>query len=162
VDPVTSRCGIDPRGVPLSRLFAMAFRRLGDDLQAQMIERGWPWIRPVHGYVLLILRRRPTTATEISALLGVTKQATSKLIDQMVEERLLARSSCCNDARAKILRLTPRGWELLTEIESATEEIEQLWAQVLGDQRLQSLRTDLWAVLCPQEDADLPATRPIW
>jgi len=162
MDPVTADCTAGARSVPLSRIFAMAFRSLGDDLHGELSGRGWPWVRPVHGYVLQILCRRPTTATEISALLGVTKQAASKLIDQMVEERLLVRAYCSNDARARILRLAPRGVELLATIEEATREVEDRWARALGEERLQALRTDLMAVLCPQGRQDVPPTRPIW
>ena len=69
--------------VPLARLFAVALRTLIDDLHDGLVERGWVDVRRSYGFVLLALRERETTTTELAGLLGVSKQATSKQLDAM-------------------------------------------------------------------------------
>ena len=68
-----------PAAVPLARLMGMGFRLLIDDLHDRLAAQGWRDIRPAYGFALLAIRDGETTTTELARLLGVTKQATSKL-----------------------------------------------------------------------------------
>ncbi len=67
--------------VPLARLLAMAYRHLVVGLHERLAARGWRDVRPQYGYVLLACRDRPTTSGELAGMLGVSKQAASKLAD---------------------------------------------------------------------------------
>ena len=74
-------------------------------LHEELAARGWRDVRPQYGYVLLACRDRPTTSARSAGMLGVSKQAASKLIDAMVEAGLLRRRSSAADSRAKPLSL---------------------------------------------------------
>jgi DNA-binding MarR family transcriptional regulator len=151
-----------PDGVPLARLFAMAFRSLVDDLHAQLADRGWRDIRPPYGFVLLAVRDEPTTATDISRLLGLTKQAASKVLDAMEAADLVRRRSHAEDGRAKLVAITPEGRRLLRDVESIYAGLEAGWAAVVGAERVDALRRDVAAVLRAQNDGELPPIRPTW
>ena len=69
--------------VPLARLMGMAFRQLVDDLHGALRARGWTDVRESYGFVLLAIRDQQTTTGELAGLLGVSKQATSKLLEAM-------------------------------------------------------------------------------
>ncbi len=152
----------DPSRVPLARLFATAFRDLIDGLHAGLDERGWAGVRPVHGFVLLAASAGPTSASELAVLLGTSKQAAAKLIDQMSEAGYVERSADPHDRRVVRVSLTGRGRELMLAVEHRYAELEAQWAQVIGAEALERMRADLEAVLRARHDGELPAVRPTW
>src|SRR5207302_752176 len=95
--------------VPLARLFAMAYRHLIEGLHARLAEHGYHDVRPSFGYVLLAARETPIPGRELAELLGVTKQAASQLVDAMELGGYVQRRDDPDDARAKLIKLTPRG-----------------------------------------------------
>lgn len=148
--------------IPLARLMAMAFRALIDDLHAHLARRGWKDVRPAYGYVLLAARDGSVTVTEIATLLGMTKQAASKLAETMVSEGYLRRGENPDDARSKQLTLSARGTRLLATVEAIYAEVEAEWAAVIGAPALERMRTDLTRALRGLHDGALPAIRPTW
>ena len=120
----------------------MALRSLLDDLHAQFAQRGFE-VRPAFAFVLLELRKHTMTGNDIAQLLGITKQAASKLVDTMEAERYLVRKPDPDDARAKLLHIAPKGKRLLEAAEEIYAELEADWAKVIGKTRLEELRSDL-------------------
>jgi DNA-binding MarR family transcriptional regulator len=147
--------------VPLARLFAMAYRHLVVALHERLVARGWRDIRPSYGYVLLACRDRPTTSGEVAGLLGVSKQAASKLVEGMAEAGLVRRRAAADDSRVRLVALTPRGRRLLAVVEEVYLEIEQEWAQEVGRGTVESVRKGLVRVLTSAYDGELPPVRPI-
>src|SRR4051812_12644470 len=100
-------------GPPLARLFAIAYKQLIDTLHDRLAQRGWPDLRAGYGFVLLAVRDRPMSVTELADVLGVSKQATSKLVDVMTTDGYLDRRVARDDARQRDVMLTSRGRKLL-------------------------------------------------
>jgi DNA-binding MarR family transcriptional regulator len=151
--------------VPLARLFAMAVRSLIDDLHERLEGRGWPGMRPVHGFALLAVRDGddPATVVSLAGLLGVTKQAASKLVTAMEEAGYVRRAAHVDDGRAKAVTLTDHGAELLATVEEIYAELEAEWAAALGGgDRVDAIRRDLVHVLRATHGGALPAIRPTW
>jgi DNA-binding MarR family transcriptional regulator len=140
----------------------MAFRSLIDDLHAQLAERGWRDLRPPYGFVLVAVRDQPTTATDVGRLLGLTKQAASKVLDAMEAADLVRRRAHTEDGRAKLVEITPQGRRLLRDVEAVYAELEAEWAAVIGREHVESLRRDVANVLRTQNDGELPPIRPTW
>jgi DNA-binding MarR family transcriptional regulator len=149
----------DP-AVPLARLFAIGYRQSMDHLHERLNAEGWTDVRPSYGFVLLATREAPTTARAVTELLGVTKQATSQLLDQMERGGYVARDTDPHDSRAKRVVLTRRGHDLLTAVEEIYAELEREWASRLGANRVTRLRTDLTTALMTA-DGSMPPVRPI-
>jgi DNA-binding MarR family transcriptional regulator len=148
-------------GVPLARLFAMAYRLLVDELHERLVDRGWTGVRPAFGFVLLALRDGPASLRDLPDVLGTTKQAVSKLVDAMVAAGLAQRVPDPGDARAKRVQLSARGRTLLADVEEIWADLEAEWAQTLGDARLDGLRADLETVLRAAHGGALPAVRTV-
>lgn len=148
--------------VPLARLFAMAFRYLIDELHTRLVDKGWPEMRPPYGFVLVAARDRALTSGAIAELMGMTKQAASKLVDAMEGEGYVSRRVDGGDARAKLVELTPRGHELLTAVEEIYADLEAEWSAVVGHAGVETVRHDLLAVLRATHDGALPPVRPTW
>lgn len=147
--------------VPLARLTAIAARTLIDGLHEHLVARGIHDVRPAFGYVLLAVRDEPTSGGAIASLMGMTKQAASKLVDAMVEAGLVKRRADPSDARKQEVVLLAKGRRLLAEVESIYAELEAEWAKVLGRDRLEALRRDLLTVLEATHGGRLPRVRPI-
>ena len=148
--------------VPLARLFAMAFRDLIDDLHARLTERGWHDHRPAFGFALVAARDGPTDATALAGLLGVTKQAASKLVDSLVAAGLVERSVGAADARRRPVAITDRGRRLLAAAEEIYAELEAEWAGVVGRDDVEGVRATLATVLRARHGGALPPVRPTW
>jgi DNA-binding MarR family transcriptional regulator len=147
--------------VPLARLFAIGYRALVDALHERLAERGWTDVRPAYGFVLLALRDGPASLRDLPAALGTSKQAVSKLVDAMVAAGYVDRAPDPEDARAKRVRLSDRGRQLLAAVEDIYRELERSWAQALGEARLAELRADLATALRATHGGALPAVRAV-
>jgi DNA-binding MarR family transcriptional regulator len=160
VGAVAAGAGGAPDGPPLARLFAIAYRQLIDGLHERLRELGWTDVREAFGFVLLAARDRPTSITELSALLGITKQAASKLVDVMAGCGYVSRGADPADGRQRPVALTGRGQELLVAVEQVYAELEARWAEVIGAARVEAMRRDLLRVLSGDDDGQLPPVRP--
>ncbi|MBA3672198.1 MAG: winged helix-turn-helix transcriptional regulator [Gemmatimonadaceae bacterium] len=149
-----------PSPIPLARLLALAYRQLIDELHVRLAALGYADVRPAFGYVLLALREQPTTGADIALLLGVTKQAASKLIDVMERGGYVRRKAHGNDARAKTIAITARGRKVLVTVESIYRGLEVEWADATSKERMEALRADLRTVVEVAHGGQLPAVRP--
>lgn len=149
-------------GIALARLLAMGFRLAITGLHERLAERGWDDVRPPYGFVLLALRTGPLTATDVAALMGMTKQAASQLVDAMERSGYLVRSVDESDRRQRVLSLSPKGETLLGAVEEIYAEIEAGWAAVAGVGELRTTRDALTRIVLTANDGVLPAVRPTW
>jgi DNA-binding MarR family transcriptional regulator len=145
----------------LARLFAIAYRSLIDGLHARLQAEGWDDVRPAYGFVLLAARPKPTTSTQLAALMGVTKQAASKVVDSMEAAGYVRRLSGDGDARRRPVELTARGRDLLATVEAIYADLEAGWVKAIGRDGVERLRADLVTVLAGP-DGELPPVRPTW
>ncbi len=147
--------------LPLARLFAIAYRQLITDLHAELAPRGWTDVRPAYGFALLALREGPLSSSELGVLMGMTKQAASKLVEALLEAGYARRGETTGDGRVRPIELTDRGRELQETAEGIYTELENRWADVIGRGRLAALRADLVSVVSA-DDGELPPVRPLW
>lgn len=147
--------------LPIARLLAIAYRQLITDLHTELAEQGWHDIRPAYGFALLALRDGPLPASELGSALGMTKQASSKLVDTLAEAGYARRLASSGDGRVRPVELTDRGRQLLAASESIYHSLEGRWAEIVGTDRLALLREDLVAVV-KLGNGELPPVRPLW
>ncbi|MCQ9183444.1 MarR family transcriptional regulator [Streptomyces sp. IBSBF 2953] len=126
-------------------------RRINDGVVA----RGFDG-RPSYGFAFTRLARGGATVTELGVHLGVTKQAASQLVDELVRKGYVERLPHPGDARARLIVLTERGWECTRAAEEAAAEVVRDWADVLGEDQLGVLRAQLTHIA-----PDGPI-RPVW
>jgi DNA-binding MarR family transcriptional regulator len=147
---------------PLARLFAIGYRQLIDGLHDRLRDRGWTDVRPAFGFVLLAARDQPTSVTELAELMGMTKQAASKLVDAMVSAGYIQRGTDPQDGRQRPVTLTARGEELLSAVEQVYAELEDGWAKLISTSHLDRMRRDLMHILSDTGNGQLPPVRPTW
>ncbi|TQS42414.1 MarR family winged helix-turn-helix transcriptional regulator [Cryptosporangium phraense] len=133
----------------LSALLLSAAGTLVDQIHRGMVQRGYLDLRPIHGYVLARCAPAGATNGAIAEHLGVTKQAASQLVDEMVDRGLVERQDHPADARAKLVVLTERGWTCTRAADEAATEAISGWVDVLGQRRVSAIVADLRRVARP-------------
>ena len=112
--------------------------------------------------MLLAARDQPTSVTELAGLMGITKQAASKLVDAMISGGYIQRGTDPHDGRQRPVSLTGRGEELLSAVEQVYAELEDRWAKLIGTSHVDRMRRDLMHVLSDPSNGQLPPVRPPW
>lgn len=138
----------DRPGFELPLRLLLGFRVLIDDLHTELAARGHPDLRPMHGFVLQAVGAG-TTAADLGRALGVSKQAAGKTLDGLARLGYVERGDDPNDARRKVVRLTPTGVDALDQSARIFDELRSRWADTLGEDRLRALEDDLRAVTPP-------------
>ncbi len=150
---------LDDQPLPMARLLAMSYRLMIDGLHIRLREAGWTDVRPSYGFVLLATRDNSTTSTELASLLGVSKQAVSKLIDAMEDGGYVRRSPGVGDARTRSVELVERGHQLLAAVELIYRDLEAEWSTVIGERAVEQTRRNLTRVVLAAHDGVFPAIR---
>ena len=134
-------------GYELPLLLFAGFRALIDDLHAELARRGHPDVRPAYGFAMQAIGAPGATASEIGRRLGVSKQAAGKTVDRLENLGYIERVDDPADARRKLIRLTPRGIDSLTQSAQIFEELRARWAEKLGAERLAVVEASLRTVV---------------
>src|SRR4051794_19972253 len=100
-------------GYELPLLLLGGFRTLVDRLHEELARQGHVDARPAHGFALQAIGTAGVTAAELGRRLGVSKQAAGKTVDRLVRLGYVERVASSSDGRAKLVRLTPYGLDLL-------------------------------------------------
>lgn len=147
-----------PQAVPIARLTAIVFRTLMDDMHEALRARGFRDVGASYGYVLLEARHGALTVSDVARLLGVTKQAASKLVSSMQQSGYLL-ATVSDDLRARRVEISARGRRLLENVEAIYAQLEAQWANVIGRERVEAIRSDLTKLMVARHGA-LPSIRP--
>ncbi|MFD3313617.1 MarR family winged helix-turn-helix transcriptional regulator [Streptomyces sp. NPDC058694] len=121
-----------------------------------VVARGFEGVRPAHGFAFARLAPGGATVTELAAHLGVTKQAASQLVDEIVRKGYAERRPHPDDARARLVVLTEQGWACTRAAEEAAAEAVAPWVELLGEGEVRALRDRLLRI------APYGPIRPAW
>jgi DNA-binding MarR family transcriptional regulator len=137
----------DEPGWMLPLLLFGGFRTLVDRLHAELARQGHPEVRPAYGFAMQAIGRDGVTASELGRRLGVSKQAAGKTVDRLVELGYAERSADTADARRKLVRLTPRGYDALARSAAVFEQLRAEWAERLGVDGVRAVEANLREVV---------------
>jgi DNA-binding MarR family transcriptional regulator len=140
----------------LPLLMFSAASTLVDAIHAGVEARGFAGLRPAHGFAFVRIAAEGATIAEIGEHLGVTKQAASQLVEELLRRGYVTSSRHPRDARAKLITLTELGRAVTRAADEASIEAAQAWVGVLGEERVRELVADLARV------ARAGRLRPLW
>ncbi|HZA90531.1 MAG TPA: MarR family winged helix-turn-helix transcriptional regulator [Solirubrobacterales bacterium] len=144
---------------PLPALLAAAKELAIAELHRRLGEEGHPQIRPGHGCVFRFIDVEGTRLTAIAERSGFTKQAVGEVVDDLERMDYVERVPDPEDRRAKIIRLTERGWEAQGAGQRIFADIERGWAERFGEERVATLREVLEEIVA-EDAASTAAERP--
>ncbi|MFJ2830900.1 MarR family winged helix-turn-helix transcriptional regulator [Streptomyces sp. NPDC087263] len=127
----------------LTAVLLAAAGELTQRIHEGVVARGFEGVRPAHGFAFARLAPGGATVTDLAAHLGVTKQAASQLVDEVVRKGYVERRPHPDDARARLLVLTERGWACTRAAEEAAAEAVRPWVELLGEGEVRALRDRL-------------------
>jgi len=137
---------VSSAGYELPLLLFSGFRSVIDELHAELSRRGHPDARPAHGFALQAIGLDGATASELGRRLGISKQAAGKTAERLEALGYATRAGDDADHRRKLIRLTPRGIEVLALSAVIFEDIRARWAETLGPERVDDLESALRAI----------------
>ena len=82
-------------------------------ISGRLADAGFDDVRDSHGYVVQGLLAGDTTVTQLGTRLGISAQAVSKTVRELERAGYVARGTDATDRRARPLRLTARGEQLV-------------------------------------------------
>jgi DNA-binding MarR family transcriptional regulator len=131
----------------LAILLTGAARVVADRLGDAVARAGIDDMRSSFGFVIRALSERDRTLTELSELLGVTKQAAIKVVDEMEDRGYVERQPDPTDRRAKVIRLTGKARRVRRTALRASSRLEAELVQDIGEKDLQAMRRVLLRLL---------------
>jgi DNA-binding MarR family transcriptional regulator len=103
-----------------------------------MRHRGYDDIRPAHGFAFVRISAGNATTLDVAEHLGVTKQAASQLVEQLVRRGYVVRTRDAADARRRPLALTAQGRECTKAADECLAEVVARWrGQLRPDEQRQ-------------------------
>ncbi|MEG3175886.1 helix-turn-helix domain-containing protein [Sphingomonas sp. RB3P16] len=99
--------------------------------------------RAHHRAVYFIARHPDLTVSALLGLLGITKQSLGRVLNELVERKLVETRVGERDRRQRLLRLSPEGVELEQEL---FETVRQCWGAAYARAGQQSV-SGFWSVL---------------
>lgn len=133
-----------------------AASQLNEAINAGVAARGFTDVRPAHGYAFVRISHGGATVVDVAEHLGVTKQAASQLVEQLVRRGYVRREPDPRDARARLLVLTDRGWACTRAAGEAAADAVEEWRRLAGSPGLDAMARALGAVVTPGP------IRPVW
>ncbi|HZY75207.1 MAG TPA: MarR family winged helix-turn-helix transcriptional regulator [Jatrophihabitantaceae bacterium] len=147
---------MDVEAVQLAMSVLATASRVIEQIQDGMARRGFPDVRPAHGFAFVRISHGDATVLDVAEHLGVTKQAASQLVEQLVQRGYVTRVPDPADARRRTLALTARGRACTRAAEASAADAVRGWQDEIGADGVRRL-TRLLARVSP--DGPL---RPAW
>jgi DNA-binding MarR family transcriptional regulator len=147
---------MDNEALTVSWQVLRAAAQLVEGIQSHVQTKGFADIRPVHGYAFVRISAGGATVADVAEHLGVTKQAASQLVDHLVQHGYVTREPHPDDARARLLTLTPRGRACTRAAERAAAAVVAGWRDQIGPRDFTALQRALNLVVVPGP------VRPSW
>ena len=119
----------------IGALLAIPTQVIGRRVVAALVEHGFTDYRPTYQPVFQWCRPEGSRLTELAERVGVTKQSMGEIIDVLEQRGYVERVPDPTDGRAILIRRTPRGWEVNRIARQVVEQVQQEWAQALGQER---------------------------
>ena len=142
----------------IGALLRLAWQAVRERIYEGVLEAGYTDLSRAH----VLLFRWPTIdglrPSELAARNQLSRQTINDLLSDLEKRGYLERTLDPTDGRARIVRLTERGWNLQQVISDMSFATESEWAQVIGETRYGEFRSTLYELVAytlPAEEAIL-------
>lgn len=126
-----------------SQLLRMPYDAFIGRLFERLVAAGYADVHPAHAIVFQHVSAEGMRVTELAGRIPLTKQYLGRLVAELEDLGYLERAPDPTDGRAKVVRLSARGWEITRVAETAIVEIEATWARQIGAEGYANLRRRL-------------------
>jgi DNA-binding MarR family transcriptional regulator len=124
----------------LGALLRRPYERMAVSLYAELGQQGFDEVRPAFSAVLRNLPPAGARVSDLALQADMTKQSIGYLVDQMVAVDLVEVTPDATDRRANVVKLTPRGTEVVMAIIELSRKFEAECAVQIGEHKMARLR----------------------
>ncbi len=144
----------------LQILFRDARAAIEAAVRADLAQNGFGDVAPAHSALMRDIREDGSRPSELAAQAGVTRQAITKLVDELERLDLVRRDPDPNDGRGVIIRYTDRGRAGVAIARKRQLALERAYAAQVGAERWAEVRSTLETLFGDDShrDPSLPAT----
>ncbi len=142
----------------IGALLRLAWQAVRERIYEGVLEAGYTDLSRAH----VLLFRWPTIdglrPSELAARNQLSRQTINDLLSDLEKRGYLERTPDPTDGRARIVRLTERGWDLTQVISDMSFATESEWVRLIGETRYGEFRStlcELVAYTLPAEGAVL-------
>jgi len=135
-----------PAQLDLAYLGLFLGLRVNELVMERMTKAGFNGVRQSHGYVIQHLIESERSITELARRMRVTQQAASKAVAELLRLGVLE-APRAEDRRAKRVRLSPRGWQVVRFARRTRQQIDQRLIAAAGKKNLQCAKAILLTCL---------------
>lgn len=137
----------------LGVLLFLPYRHLEQRVLDAVVAAGYP-VSLAQARVFQRIAPDGSRLTDLAAAAQVTKQTAGFLVDQLVAGGYVERAPDPTDARARLVRITRRGYDAIEVAQAVQAQVEAEWRDHLGADEVERLRvallrlrqiTDPWA-----------------
>ena len=116
------------------------FLQLDEKLRERLQQRGWPSITRSQSMVLANVANGVTRASRLAENLGVTRQAMSQLLADMVKKGLIELIPDPDHGRAQLVQFAPQADGIREDARRVLRDLEAELEVSIGAQQMASLR----------------------
>ncbi len=126
-------------------------RRLDTDLAS----RGVSGVsRRYRGVLIHLGQTGGARNVDLATAAGIRPQSMMKIVHELEELGLVLRATDPEDSRAKLITFTSRGQALIAELAKSTEAVWQSYCEILGEQSLTQVFSDISRLLDASRSID--------
>ena len=111
------------------------------DHTARLLGTEFPGLRPAQMAIFQHIDHPPAGSrlTELAAAAQMTKQSMQELVDTLERDGFVERIPDPTDRRAKLIRLTARGWAVHERAAEVVRGLQEAWTEALGPAKMAHL-----------------------
>ncbi len=140
----------------LGRLLNKSYRYMRDLASEYLREMGYGTLRVGHIVALVNIDWEGSNINFLAQAAGMTKQAMSKIIKELQSEDYLVVEKDKNDARALIVKYTPKGLQALSDLNICMNRVNKRFGEILGEESFEQLKNILNTLVEDYENEYLP------
>ncbi len=137
----------NPTHLFLSRLLVRSYR-IVKTMNASILESfGYHQVKIGHIMLMMNLSEDGSTSMELARRVQISKQAMSKLVNELAQKGFLEVLNHPEDHRATIVKSTSKGMQFLIDLDFCRKHVEAEFAQVIGPEKLENLKDILYIMV---------------
>jgi DNA-binding MarR family transcriptional regulator len=135
-----------PSQLDLAYLSLFLGLRFNELVMERVANAGFRGVRESHGYLIQHLIESDRSITELAKRMGVTQQAASKVVAELIEIGIL-QAVRAKDRRAKRIRLSHRGWQCVRLGRHSRNQLDKRLRVVVGKRNYEKAKATLLTCL---------------
>jgi len=135
-----------PNGEPIpyvGALLGVVWQWVRDQLYAGVVAAGYDDLNAAHVGLWRYPGLEGLRPSQLADLRGITKQSVNDLLGYLEQHGYLLRVPDSVDGRARVIRLTPKGWRLQKTIYAEAASAQLRIEEILGPRRYAQLHSSL-------------------